>query len=237
MRSHPAHGAPGQQCAFRFAERRGHDFEYFLTGPNGQALVALRRVVASGGALYLWGGPGTGKTHLLTAAADEAQRAGRTAIRIGIGEVGSPEDVSGDELVCVDDLQCGAGRLDREKALFLLYEKIREVGGSLLMAANVSARTLPIAREDLGSRLVWGLSYRLLELADDDKVHALQLRARSRSLDLPGETARYLLNRFPRDMHTLFALLDRIDSGSLAAQRRLTLPFVREYLSIAAGGG
>jgi DnaA-homolog protein len=86
--------------------------------------------------------------------------------------------------------------------------------------------TLP----DLASRLTWGMTFQLHALNDMQKIAALQLRARSRGIELPDEVAQYLIKQVPRDMHTLFAVLERLDEVSLQQQRRLTIPFVKEWL-------
>jgi DnaA family protein len=87
---------------------------------------------------------------------------------------------------------------------------------------------LGLAMSELATRFAWGSVYQLKPLADDDKLAAMQLRARNRGLDLPPDAARYILHRYPRDLHSLFALLERIDAASLASQRRVTIPFLRD---------
>jgi DnaA family protein len=127
----------------------------------------------------------------------------------------------------VDDVQAIAGHLDWERALFALYERLRAHGGVLLVAARVGPAALGLALPDLATRLAAGLVYQLQALREDEKIAALRLRAGLRGFELSDEVARYLLARHPRDLHSLFALLDRLDSATLAAQRRLTIPFLR----------
>ena len=96
-------------------------------------------------------------------------------------------------------------------------------------AANKPA-DLAIELPDLRSRLAWGTVWYMPELTDPDKLAALQLHARHRGFTLPEEVGTYLMQRWPRDMHSLFALLDKLDHASLAAHRKLTIPFVRQFL-------
>ena len=61
-------------------------------------------------------------------------------------------------------------------------------------------------------------------------MQALRQRARLRGLELGDEVMAYLSKHLARDTHSLFRFLDRLDQASLAAKRRLTVPFVRELL-------
>ncbi|MGV8836213.1 HdaA/DnaA family protein, partial [Cellvibrio sp.] len=136
------------------------------------------------------------------------------------------------DLVCLDCLPTIAGRADWELAIFHLYNRLRDAGKCLLVAAEHSPRELALSLEDLRSRLQWGLTYQLHSLTDDDKQQALQMRARARGLELGDEVAQYIIQRLPRDTNELFWQLARLDHASLAEQRKLTIPFVKKVLAI-----
>ena len=136
------------------------------------------------------------------------------------------------DLVCLDDVDALAGERRWEEALFHLYNRIRERGACLVVSCASAPARLQLSLPDLGSRLSWGLVYQLRALDDDQRLLALQLRARQRGCDMPDETGRYLLRRLPRDMPALFDLLDRLDDASLVAQRKLTVPFVKSVLGL-----
>jgi DnaA family protein len=138
------------------------------------------------------------------------------------------------ELVCVDDLDRIVGDARWERALFTLYNGLLEHGGALLVASARSPAELDFELPDLASRLRSGPVFQLAALDDADRLLALQGHALARGLALPDDTARYLLRRTRRDMHSLCAVLDTLDRASLAAQRRLTVPFVRDLLSASA---
>ena len=135
------------------------------------------------------------------------------------------------DLVCLDDVDALAGAQEWEQAVFALYNGLREHGGRLLAAGPVPPAALPLELEDLRTRLAWGLVYQLQPLDDEDKLRGLQQRARERGLELPDAVARYLLQRCRRDMASLLHCLDELDRASLAAQRRLTIPFVKEVMA------
>jgi len=229
---------PRQQLALNLKLRDASSFANFFAGRNREAFeriqAALRDPEASRAPsawLYLWGECGTGKTHLLEAACRTAQEAGLAPLYIPLKEKSSLtpamfEDAEQASLVCVDDLDAIRGDIPWERALFALYERLRAQGGLLIVAARVSPAGLGLMLPDLATRLAAGLVYQLQPLSDEERIAALRLRAERRGLDLSEDVARYVLTRYPRDTHALFALLDRIDLASLAAQRRITIPFV-----------
>jgi DnaA family protein len=233
--------SPRRQLALNLKLRDTSSFENFLVGRNREAVERLRQVLrdlahaphAPASWLYLWGENGCGKTHLLEAACRAAQAAGLTSIYIPLAEKNSfspalLEDVEQTALVCVDGIAHIAGDTIWEAALFALYERLRAQGGMLVVAAPASPMALGLKLPDLATRLAAGLVYQLHALSDEEKIAALRLRAERRGMEMGEDVARYLLTRYPRDLHSLFALLDRLDTATLAAQRRLTIPFLRD---------
>ncbi len=185
--------------------------------------------------VWLWGAVQSGRSHLLQACAAEAGERGLTAAylplaRAGEFPVAALEGLGEMDLVCLDDVDGLAGDPAWERGLFGLYEGLRQGGGRLVVAADVPPAELAFDLPDLASRLKSGGVFRLHALADEACVQALQIRARFRGLELPDDTAHFLLARLPRSMAGLFAVLDQLDRAALAAQRRLTIPFVRLVL-------
>jgi len=228
------------QLALNLRLRDASSFENYFSARNREAVERLQRATQDlSGALYtpaswllLWGEPGTGKTHLLEAACRAAQEQGHAPLYVPLAEKANLtpallEDVEQVPLVCIDDVDAIAGDAAWEAALFALYEHLRAHGGMLVMAARTGPVAIGLKLADLATRLAAGLVYQLQPLSDAEKIAALRLRAQRRGLEMTEEVASYLLTRFPRDMHSLFALLDRLDSAALAAQRRLTIPFLR----------
>ncbi|HTL91017.1 MAG TPA: DnaA regulatory inactivator Hda, partial [Steroidobacteraceae bacterium] len=126
-----------------------------------------------------------------------------------------------------------AGQLDWERGIFGLLREMEESGARLVLAGQVPPAMLHWALADLGSRCAAGAVFQLRLLAEEEQHAALQLRARLRGLELPDETWHWLRKRFPRDMRTLYQLLDTLDEAALTALRRLTVPFIREVLRAA----
>ena len=222
-----------QQLPLGIALRDGAAFENFYPGSNQAAVAAVHGMAAPG--VYLWGAPGTGKTHLLQAACAAALRQNNRAAYLPLREAAqfTPAMLQGWEdfaLVCVDDLDAVAGHADWERALFHLYNGVRDAGGCLHVTAAAAPAQSGIALADLRSRLGHAPVYQLQALDDAGKLAVLQQRAMRRGFELPAETADYLFSRYQRDMHSLCNLLDVLDTASLAAQRKLTIPFVRNVL-------
>lgn len=181
---------------------------------------------------WLYGAPATGKTHLLQAV---CERSGDRSIYVPLGKLveAGPEILQGlasRELVCLDDIEAVAGSADWELALFDLCNQVFDTDGVLIVAAATSPRECPIELPDLQSRLVRLPTFRVGALDELQRAQALQLRARYRGLELPDETAQFLMKRSRRDMASLYELLDRLDAEALRAKRRLTIPFVKEVL-------
>jgi len=214
-------------------------FASFLPARNGQALEHVQRLAsgAVAGVSWLCGSAGSGKTHLLQAAcaaASERRRAGYVPLaQVAPLGVGVLEGLPQLQCLCLDDIDTVVGQSAWELAIFGLLRELEEAGGQLLVSAQAPPALLSWALPDLGSRCTAGTVFQLRVLDEDEQRAALQLRARLRGLELPEETWQWLRKRFPRDMGSLYQLLDTLDEAALAAQRRLTVPFIREVLHSA----
>lgn len=212
-------------------------FASFVAGPNAEAVRHLAALAAGDGAGVAWlhGPAGAGKTHLLQAACARAaghSRAGYVPLaQFGQGDADVLDGWHGLDCVCIDDLHLVAGQRPWDEALFRLYRDSEERGARLVVAASEPPAALGWSLRDIASRFAAAPVFALQPLDEAGRMQALALRARLRGVDLPDETVRFLQRRFPRDMQTLYRLLDTLDDAALAAQRRLTVPFVREVLS------
>lgn len=210
-------------------------FESFWSAGNDAVvafLVALARD-RTGPGCWIWGAAATGKTHLLQAL---CERSGDAAVYLPFGSIEGAgaeilDGLARRPFVCLDDIDRCAGDVDFEFALFELYNQVTDNQGVLIAAASTAQRESKFELPDLRSRFALLPAFRLRQLAESDRIKALQLRAGHRGLDLPEETAAFLLSRSKRDMASLYELLDKLDTEALRAKRRLTIPFVRDVLS------
>jgi DnaA family protein len=191
------------------------DFENFVAGDNVEALARVRALAAGTlgeAVLFLWGEPGSGRTHLLQA----ARRANAS-------------------LVVADDV--GSLGASEQQALFSAINAAREGRGAAVLAAGDAPPAQLRLRDDLRTRLAWGLVYQLRSLSDARKAEHLRSEAARRGMPLNDDVLRYLLTHLPRDLGSLNRVMEALDRYSLSRQRPITLPLVREALSAVQATG
>ena len=187
--------------------------------------------------LYIWGPASSGKSHILQACcyANIALKASSYLPLSSIKEYG-PELLEGleqQQLIAIDDIDSIAGDAHWEEALFHFYNMVRDQGTSyLIISGSYAPMNMPIKLLDLRSRLNCGLVVQIHELAEIEKIHTLQSHATKRGFELPTSVSHFLLNRCARNMHDLLELLNKLDEASLIAQRKLTIPFVKQILNL-----
>jgi DnaA family protein len=227
-----------QQLPLRVRPNETARFATFVPGPNREVLQLLSGASAPS-VLWLWGRPGTGKSHLLRAACAAVGDRGGAATYIDLQTAATPGLLDGCEvldLVGLDGLDRVAGDADWNAAIFRLHTLLQDGSGRLLISSSTPPAALRFTLADLRSRLLAAPVHQLHELDEEDQMRALEERAARRGLELTREAAAYLVHRLPRDMHSLCAVLDRLDEAALVAQRRLTVPFLREVLEAQAPG-
>ena len=180
-------------------------FENFKLGKNAEAVINIKEAIkgnAPSSFIYLWGASGSGKTHLLTAAKTLGAHIA-------------------DNVHLLDN--------DAQIDLFNIYNQLKEAGGTLI-TAGLHAPTQMGLRDDLATRLAWGLVYQLHPLTDIEKAEALQAHARERGMKLPDEVVDYCLRYLRRDLPTLMSVLDALDKWSLVTKKPVTVPMLKKLL-------
>jgi DnaA-homolog protein len=226
------------QIPFQFGNFQQNDLASFLSGEN-QSLVDLIKAVSNKEQthrLYLWSESGTGKTHLLQAACKQAAESDLHVAYIPLKQLNelSPEmlhDLGDLDLVCVDDLECVAGNIEWQQGLTWLYNELRDKNHAMIICGNLSPQNIPLEVEDLKSRLSWDQVFQIKSPNDDLKIAILKQKADARSFQLGDDVIEYLIRRVDRDLGSLIEVLDKIDHASLAAKRKITIPFVKELIS------
>lgn len=212
-------------------------FESFLpTGNEAVVAFLIDMVVGTDGpGSWIWGAASTGKTHLLQAVCERAVDRAQFVPLMELADAGPGilDGLQNRQFVCIDDIDRVAGDEVWELGLFSLFNALSDSGGTLICAAGAAPRECGIRLADLKSRFSKLPAFHLQALDEDARIEALQLRAHHRGLELPGETASYLLSRSKRDMSSLYGILDTLDMEALKAQRRLTIPFVKEVLGLS----
>ncbi len=211
-------------------------FANYLSGDNAELIRALNASVSSEEQtmLYFYGAAGVGKSHLLFAMQRLAKDQAVASFYISLVDSRvTPqmlEVIDTRAMVCIDDVQAWAGESDKERALFALFERVKQSQGRLIVSATQPPKASGFSLEDLVSRLASGLVYPLNALTDAQQFDAIKLRANQRGLSISDEVVKYLLSRSSRDTSELFFLLDEIDKASLIEKRRITIPFLQTLL-------
>lgn len=212
-------------------------FDNYHKGPNEQAIETLKSCASADGVefVFLWGESGLGKSHLLQACCQLAFQCQFQAVYLPLKErndfdVSILEGMESCQLVCLDDIDLISGDNSWEEAVFHFFNRLRDNAGHLIVSASNTPTQVGFHLADLKSRLSWGLTTKLSGLSDQDKLAALTLKAETKGFELPAGVGKYLLARFPRDMNSLWTLLETLDRATLAAKRRLTIPFVKACL-------
>ncbi|HYA66027.1 MAG TPA: DnaA regulatory inactivator Hda [Burkholderiaceae bacterium] len=217
-----------QQFTLDLLQPPAPTLENFVPGANAALLAALRDLLSGRGPqfVHIWGPTGSGRTHLLAAVAGQARQCARSAVP------GVPRFAPEQTLYVVDDVH----QLDStaQAALFALQNQIREHPTThLVTAADLPPAQLNL-REDVRTRLAWGLVFALQPIAESDQATALLAYAQARGARVDEDLVPYMLTRLPRDMRTLVAVLDALDAFALARRRALTVPLLRDWLQQGA---
>jgi DnaA family protein len=219
-----------EQLVFELAAPEPPCLANFLPGRNEELLAVLPAFIAgqhNATGMLLWGAPASGKSHLLAAAVVLAKERGLVARHFAHPRDVADDAVAADALIAIDRVDeadaTAAGRM------FTLFNALQQRNGRMIAASRVPLANLPL-REDLRTRLGWGLVYEVVALADEDKSMALRVYAKDRGLALSGDVVDYLLHHGRRDMRSLLATLAALDRRSLAAKRPITVPMIKDWL-------
>ncbi len=233
----PRSGDP-TQLVLEMRLRPGASFVNFVTGENCETVARVRNFgdgkadLGAPWSLYVAGPASSGKSHLLEAlcrqmAVDELSCAYLSLAERNSFDPGLLEGWENYDLVCVDGVEQLAGDARWERALFRLYNRVEQAGGKLALAGRNTPRGASIVLADLQSRLTSALVLPLRPLDERGRLQALKLRAQERGLEVNDEVGLFILRRIRQDMASLMGVLEQLDGAAMAAQRRLTIPFVR----------
>lgn len=226
-----------QQLPLDFEFRANQTFNDFFPGTNQEIVTHLQRCIAGLGEqqIFLWGKSGQGKSHLLQACCHQAQNQNLSSFYFDLSnaELPDPSILSGlDEydVVCFDNIERIAGNTAWELAFFNFFNQHRDRGHKLIVSASSAPNDIAIQLPDLKTRLNWGLSLKIQPLTDSDLIAALIFKANQMGFEIAPQAGRFLLTHYDRDLTSLWALLEKLDKASLAAKRKLTIPFLKQIL-------
>ncbi|MDD2660125.1 MAG: DnaA regulatory inactivator Hda [Methylococcales bacterium] len=227
-----------KQLPLHFEFRANQTFDDFFAGSNQEIITHLQQSSTGSGErqIFLWGQSGLGKSHLLQACCQLAQSLHLSAFYFDLAlvELPDPELLTGLEefdIVCFDNIGHIAGNQTWELAFFNFFNLHRDQGRTLILSASGPPNEIAIRLPDLKTRLNWGLTLKIQTLCDNDKIAALIFKAGQMGLEISSQAGRFLLTHYDRDLPSLWALLTKLDRASLAAKRKLTIPFLKQILN------
>ena len=210
-------------------------FETFYLGPNKSVVDSLRH--EKNQLIWLAGLEGFGKTHLLHAFINSHEHENKKVLYLPMSE---SQDFTPDildnlaqyDLVAIDDIENIIGDMTWEEQLLKFYEDSYSTRNKILITANDTPKGLNFLLPDLSSRFNLALIERLRPMNEDEMIKAILIHSKARGFDLPEDSAKYLINRVPRDVSVLIDMIKLLDYESLSMQRKLTIPFIKTVLDI-----
>lgn len=225
------------QRPLQFEFNANRSFSDFYAGSNRETVCHLQQCATGSGEqfIYLWGKAGLGKSHLLQACCQWAVQHAKTSFYLSLDPAGLPDPAILDgldefNLVCIDNIDNLAGNTRWEHAFFALFNRQRDRNNRLVVASAVSAKDVAIALPDLKTRLSWGLALKLQVPDEAERLALLSYKAQRLGFDISPQVGQFLLTHYARDLPSLWRMLDTINHETLAAQRKLTIPFLKQIL-------
>lgn len=227
-----------EQIPIQFDIKVEQSFASFYIASHAEVVQHLMATASGQGErqVYLWGAAGLGKTHLLQACCQQAYLLQRSSFYLPLkkNQLPSPDVLDGLEtldLVCIDNIEVCAGNSDWELALFNFYNLSRENDHQLVISAHYPPNFLPLELPDLKTRMSWGLTLKLQELSDEEKIAALTCKAKNLGLEISPQVGQFLSKHYARDLPALWQLLPRLEQATLVAKRRLSVSFLKQILA------
>ena len=227
-----------RQVPVHFEFRANQTFDDFFPGTNLEIINHLQTSIAGNGErqIFLWGQSGLGKSHLLQACCQQAQSLQLSSFYFALSslELPDPELLTGldkFDVVCFDNIEHIAGNQAWELGFFNFFNLHRDQGHTLILSAACPPDEIAIQLPDLKTRLNWGLTLKIQPLCDTDRITALIFKAGQMGFEISPQAGRFLLTHYDRDLSSLWALLTKLDRASLAAKRKLTIPFLKQILN------
>jgi len=226
-----------KQLPLQFEFQSNQNFSTFYPGSNEEVINHLRHIfINDEQQIFLWGDAGTGKSHLLQAVSQESNRQNKTSFYFSFAEhqLPDPDMLSGLEnfdIVCFDNIDRIAENSEWEHAFFNFFNLHRDANKKLVLSALCPPKFLSIQLPDLKTRMNWGLTLQLATLSDEQQLSALIYKANDLGFEIPLNVGRFLMSHYTRDMPSIWILLDKINHATLAAKRKLTIPFLKQIMN------
>lgn len=226
-----------KQLPLQFEFQANQGFNAFYSGNNKETISHLQQIFSSQEQqVFIWGDTGTGKTHLLQAVCQESHSHDKTSFYFSFNsDPLPPTDILNGldhfDIVCFDNVEKIAGNTQWEQAFFNFFNSHRDNNKQLLLSANCPPKYLTINLPDLKTRMGWGLTLKITPLSESQQIDALIYKANDLGFEIPENVGKFLMSHYARDLPSIWVLLDKINHATLAAKRKLTIPFLKQIMS------
>lgn len=226
-----------KQIPLQFEFQSNQSFSTFYLGDNEEVVTHLQRAFFNKEQqIFVWGTAGTGKTHLLQAAIQEANKQGKSTFYFSLDKNNLPspsilEGLESLDLVCFDNIDQIATNTEWEHAFFNFFNLHRDNNKHLIVSAPCPPKFLAIELPDLKTRMSWGLTLLLKPLSGEQQLEALIHKANDLGFEIPVQVGRFLMARYVSDLPSIWKLLDKIERETLAAKRKITIPFLKTIMT------
>ena len=226
-----------EQLPVQFEFQSNQSFSTFYPGNNEEIVNHLQQIfINNEQQVFLWGECGSGKTHLLQALIQKTNTCNKTSFYYSLDadnlpDPGMLEGLENFDLVCFDNIDQIAGNAGWEQTFFNFYNSHRDANNKLVVTAPCPPKYLAIQLPDLKTRMSWGLTLKLKALSDEQQLNALIYKANDLGFEIPVKVGRFLITHYARDLPSIWILLDKIEQATLAAKRKLTIPFLKQIMA------
>nr|WP_263458532.1 chromosomal replication initiator protein DnaA [Brenneria tiliae] len=228
-----------------------HTFDNFVEGKSNQLARAAARQVADnpGGAynpLFLYGGTGLGKTHLLHAVGNGiiARKANAKVVymhseRFVQDMVKALQNNAIEEFkryyrsvdaLLIDDIQFFANKERSQEEFFHTFNALLEGNQQIILTSDRYPKEINGVEDRLKSRFGWGLTVAIEPPELETRVAILMKKADENDIRLPGEVAFFIAKRLRSNVRELEGALNRVIANANFTGRSITIDFVREAL-------
>lgn len=226
-----------EQLPLQFEFQSNQNFSAFYPGSNEEVITHLQQLfINKEQQMFLWGESGTGKSHLLQAVCQEANKLNKTSFYFSLDSKALPvpsllDGLENIDLVCFDNIEQIIGQAAWELAFFNFFNLHRDNGNQLILSAPCPPKYLAIQLPDLKTRMSWGLTLKLKPLTDERLLNALIYKADVLGFEIPVNVGKFLIRHYASDLPSIWDLLNKIEQATLAEQRKLTIPFLKKIMA------
>ncbi len=226
-----------KQLPLQFEFQSNQSFNTFYLGDNTELINHLKNIfINNEQQIFLWGEVASGKTHLLQAISQESKQQYKSNFYLSFDNNLLPDieiltGLESFDIVCFDNIERIAGNIEWEHAFFNFFNLHRDNNKQLVLSANCPPKFLPFQLPDLKTRMAWGLTLKITPLTDEQQLNALIYKANDLGFEIPVNVGKFLMSHYARDTPSIWILLNKIDQATLAAKRKLTIPFLKQIMN------